>query len=106
MSNVFELKNENEFKEFYKKNGTQIFVFTADWCPDCLFIKSFMPELHEKYADYNFIYVNRDQFVELCQSMDIMGIPSFIKVRDGQGIDRFVSRLRKTKPQIDAFLAD
>ena len=42
--------------------------------------------------------------IDLCQALDVMGIPSFIVYRDGQEADRFVSKDRKTKEEVENFL--
>ncbi|WP_057742100.1 thioredoxin family protein [Liquorilactobacillus capillatus] len=84
--------------------GTYVLFFTADWCPDCRFIKPVMPQLEEEYKDYTFIQVDRDENIDLCQSLGIMGIPSFVVYRDGKEIDRFVNKDRKTKEQVESFL--
>ncbi|WP_053364379.1 thioredoxin family protein [Bacillus sp. FJAT-27251] len=90
--------------ENLKHTGKHIFLFSADWCPDCRFIDPFMPEVESKFADYSFIYVDRDQFIDLCIQLDVFGIPSFIAYRDGSELGRFVSKDRKTQEQIEAFI--
>lgn len=99
-----ELKDIKDFEESYKKAGTTIFVFTTEWCPDCIFLKTFLDDLVAKYADYDFVLVDTDKFPELASALHILGIPSLIKVRDGQMIDKFISKNRKTKEEIDEFL--
>ena len=70
------LLNEETFYELKEKDELYVFVFSANWCPDCVFIKPFMPELMEKYKDYNFIYVDRDQYLDICIQHEVLGIPS------------------------------
>lgn len=87
-----------------KNNGKYIFLFSADWCPDCRFIEPFMPEVIEKYPEYEFIYVDRDEFIDLCEQLNVFGIPSFIAYENGAETGRFVSRNRKTKEEIEQFI--
>ena len=84
--------------------GTHVFLFSAPWCGDCRFIEPFMKEVIESYPNLKFYYVNRDDYIELCQRWDIMGIPSFVAYNNHQEVGRFVSRLRKTKEEITNFL--
>ena len=98
------LNNEEMFNELKEKEDLCIFVFSANWCPDCVYIKPFMPELMEKYKEYKFIYVDRDQYLDICIQHDVLGIPSFIAYQNGKEKGRFVSKLRKTKQEIDEFL--
>ena len=84
--------------------GKYVLFFTADWCPDCRFIKPAMPEIEEEFSDFNFIQVDRDENIDLCQELDVYGIPSFIVYEDGKEVDRFVNKDRKTKKEVENFL--
>lgn len=99
-----ELTTLEEFETLYQQDGIVIFVFSANWCPDCVYIKPFLPKLIEKYSTYNFVYVDRDQFVDLAQALNILGIPSFVAIKGGKEVGRFVSKMRKTEAEIDHFL--
>ncbi|MFD1019081.1 thioredoxin family protein [Thalassobacillus hwangdonensis] len=88
------------------KNGKSVFLFTADWCPDCRVIEPFMPEVEEKFADYTFVMVDRDAFLQVCIDHDVFGIPSFLAFENGEELGRFVSKDRKTQEEIEAFLAE
>lgn len=85
-------------------SGKYVLFFTANWCPDCRFIKPAMPEIEAEYKDYEFILVDRDENIDLCQEMMIMGIPSFVVYEDGQEKARFVNKDRKTKKEVEDFL--
>lgn len=86
------------------KNGTYVLFFTADWCPDCRFIKPAMPQIEEDFKDYHFLKVDRDENIDLAGDLNIFGIPSFVVYRDGKEIGRFVNKDRKTKQQVEDFL--
>ena len=98
------LKTEEEFKALIEK--PTIVMFTADWCPDCHFIDPFMPEIEAENPGYQFVTVDRDNFMDLAVEYEVMGIPSFIAFKEGQEIGRFVSKLRKTKEQINSFISE
>ncbi|PLS14877.1 thiol reductase thioredoxin [Bacillus sp. M6-12] len=97
------LESADQFNEL-KNNGKHLFLFSADWCPDCKFIEPFLPELEEKYDDFTFVYIDRDEFIDLCAENDIYGIPSFIAYSHGSELGRFVSKDRKTREEIEAFI--
>jgi thioredoxin-like negative regulator of GroEL len=65
-----------------------------------------LPEIEEKYNEYNFIYVDRDQYIDLCISLDVFGIPSFIAFAEGKELGRFVSKDRKTQEEIEQFIKE
>lgn len=98
------LQSEEQFNTL-KNEGKTVFLFSADWCPDCRFIDPFMPEVESKFTDFNFIYVDRDKFIDICIELDVFGIPSFVAFNNGEETGRFVSKDRKTQEEIETFLA-
>lgn len=97
------LQSVEQFEQL-KNEGRTIFMFSADWCGDCRFIDPALPAIEEKYTDYKFVKVDRDQFIDLCIELDVYGIPSFIAYNNGEETGRFVSKDRKTQQQIEAFI--
>ncbi|MBY0124137.1 thioredoxin family protein [Bacillus sp. S/N-304-OC-R1] len=97
------LESMEQFEQL-RDNGKHIFMFSADWCPDCRVIEPILPEIEAKYQDYTFIYVDRDEFIDLCGQLDIFGIPSFVGFKDGKELGRFVSKDRKTQDEIENFI--
>ena len=85
-------------------NGKVVLFFTADWCPDCRFIKPAMPEIEQDFSDYTFYEVDRDENINLAAELNVFGIPSFIVYDNGKEIGRFVNKDRKTKQQVEDFL--
>ncbi|MNY70302.1 Thioredoxin-like protein YtpP [compost metagenome] len=64
-----------------------------------------MPAVEQAYEGrLTFIELDRDEFPDLCEQLNILGIPSFIAFRGGQELVRFVSKLRKTREEIEQFL--
>ncbi|CAM3916263.1 thioredoxin family protein [Lederbergia lenta] len=90
--------------EKLKKEERTIFMFSADWCPDCRVIEPILPRLEADYPEYTFMEVDRDQFIDLCGELDIFGIPSFIAFHNGKEAGRFVSKDRKTLEEIEDFI--
>ncbi|WP_165212189.1 thioredoxin family protein [Streptococcus tangpeifui] len=94
-----------ELAAYLEQDGRLVFLFTADWCPDCQFLYPFLDELEADNPHVTFVQVDRDAFMPLAQKWDIFGIPSLIVVENGQEIGRLVNKLRKTKQEINSFLA-
>ncbi|WP_280769959.1 thioredoxin family protein [Salipaludibacillus daqingensis] len=93
----------DQYNEVIEGEGAVV-MFTAGWCPDCTIIEPLLPVLEENHSELEFYKVNRDEFIELCQELDIFGIPSFVVFKEGNEVDRFVSKDRKTMEEIDSFL--
>ncbi len=100
MEHVETVEQFNEIKE----NETAVFLFSADWCPDCRVIEPILPRLEVDYPTFTFYYVDRDKLIDVCIAHDIFGIPSFLVYADGKEVDRFVSKDRKTEEEIETFL--
>lgn len=77
----------------------------ADWCGDCRFIKPYLPEIEADFPDLQFIEVDRDQYIDIAKMWNILGIPSFVVIKNGEERGRFVSKNRKTKEEIEDFLS-
>lgn len=97
------LESIEEFEQL-RDNGKTIFMFSAEWCGDCRFIEPALPDIEAKFNNYTFIHVDRDQFIDLCQQVDVFGIPSFIAYEHGKELGRFVSKDRKTQEEIEGFI--
>jgi thiol-disulfide isomerase/thioredoxin len=102
---VKNLASMEQFEQL-RDEGKTIFMFSANWCPDCRIIEPILPEIETKYSEYTFIHVDRDEFIELCQQLDVYGIPSFIAFEKGKELGRFVSKDRKTQEEIEGFIND
>lgn len=102
---MIEPKSYEELAQIIEKPEKIVLFFTADWCPDCQFIYPVMPEIEAENADFTFVRINRDNFMEVAQEWNIFGIPSFVVLENGKEIGRLVNKLRKTKAEINDFLA-
>lgn len=100
------MKNLETIKQFteLKNTGKHIFLFSAQWCGDCRIIEPLLPEIEAKFNEFEFIHVDRDQFIDICAEHDVFGIPSFIAFENGTELGRFVSRDRKTQQEIEDFI--
>lgn len=99
------ISSVEEFRESIASPKPTVAIFKADWCKDCRFMDPFMPEVADNYSDrMQFIVVDRDEFAELGEEYNVLGIPSFIAFMNGKETIRFVSKLRKTREEIEEFL--
>jgi len=100
-----EIKTEADFEQVISNTKPVIVKFFTDWCPDCHRIDPFMPAVEEKYKDdLDMIEVNRDTLPDVSQKLDVFGIPSFIAFQEGKELIRFVSKLGKSREEIEHFL--
>ncbi|HLR02408.1 MAG TPA: thioredoxin family protein [Virgibacillus sp.] len=97
------IQTKEEWSKMIKEQNT-VALFTADWCPDCRVIEPDLAEIEATFPLYTFVTVDRDDFMDIAQENDVMGIPSFIAFHQGKEVGRFVSKDRKTKEEIMTFL--
>ncbi|MDR0200452.1 MAG: thioredoxin family protein [Streptococcaceae bacterium] len=100
-----EPKSYEEIAEYIKAPGKHMFYFSATWCGDCKFIEPKLPEIEAENSEFEFIHVDRDEYMDLAVEWGIMGIPSFVAIEDGKEIGRLVNKLRKTKEEVNAFIS-
>ncbi|MBT2291923.1 thioredoxin family protein [Paenibacillus albidus] len=94
-----------EFQVAIQSPRLTVAVFKADWCVDCKFIDPFMPELEQNYnGRLTLVEVDVDAVGDVSQEQNILGIPSFVAYTDGRELVRFVSKLRKSRGEIEGFL--
>lgn len=91
-------------KEAMNEKGLTVFIWSTAWCPDCIYLNSFINKIVDANPEFTFYKLNRDTLIDLAEEQGILGIPSFIVFKDGKEIGRFVSKLRKTPEQIQSFL--
>lgn len=101
---MIEVSSIAQWKEQIEKEDITVAKFYTAWCPDCHRIDPFMPEVEEQFKEITFLSVDRDQFPELGQELDVFGIPSFIAFKKGKELVRFVSKLGKSREEIEKFL--
>lgn len=101
---IMQLLQSVEQYEQLKNTGKHIFLFSASWCGDCRVIEPVLPEIEAKFPEFTFVYVDRDQFIDICAENDVFGIPSFIAYGEGKELGRFVSKDRKTQQEIEDFI--
>ena len=98
-------KSLEELADLVERDGKKVFLFVADWCGDCRYIYPALPEIEAANPEFTFIRVDRDEYMELAKLWDVYGIPSLVVLDKDKEIGRFVNRDRKTKGQINDFLA-
>ena len=90
------LQSMEQYEQLRKEERT-IFMFSADWCPDCRVIEPILPRIEADYPEYTFVEVDRDQYIDLCGELDIFGIPSFVAFHNGEEVGQ-ISLAKIVKP--------
>lgn len=94
-----------QFNEIIKSNQPVIIKFYAGWCPDCTRLNMFIDPIIEEYNKYEWYEINRDDFPEIAEQYQVMGIPSLLIFKDGEKLAHLHSANAKTPQQVTEFLA-
>lgn len=84
--------------------GNQILVFSTEWCPDCIMLKMYIDQVVADNPNWEFIYIDSDVHSELAQAYNILGIPSFVALQDGQVASTLISKQAKPKELINEWI--
>ena len=98
------LHTAEQMKEAVDQKGLSVVLWSADWCPDCVYLKPYLPVIMAKHPEFRFYHMDRDENLDAAIEQGVQGIPSFIVFEDGKEIARLVNGLRKTPTEINDFL--
>lgn len=101
---MIDLHTKEELEKAAAEKKPSVVIWSADWCPDCLYLNPLLLAIEEANPDFTFYHMNRDENLDLAIEQEILGIPSLITYQNGRETGRFVSTLRKTPEQIQDFL--
>lgn len=85
-------------------SGDQILVFSTEWCPDCIMLKMYIDQVVAENPSWEFIYIDSDLHPQLAASYDILGIPSFVALREGAVVSSLISKQAKPKELINEWI--
>jgi thiol-disulfide isomerase/thioredoxin len=98
------INEESTFDAITKKDGIHVMVFVSDWCSDCHYLMTFMHHIEALYPSLDFYEIKRETLTDTTSHYNIFGVPSFLVFKDGELINRYVNRYRKTFIEIKDFL--
>lgn len=70
-------------------SGDVVLKFYADWCGPCRRMSPLIDSIAATMPHITFIYIDRDQFLELAKNFGITSIPTLIFLRNGRVIGRY-----------------
>lgn len=98
------IDSEQQFNEIVENATPAVIKFEADWCPDCKRMDMFIDEIVSENNDKEWFEIDRDQFPELAQKYEVMGIPSLLVFEKGEKTAHLHSANAKTPDQVREFL--
>lgn len=81
-----------------KTSGAELIDFWAVWCGPCKVMEPILEELETEYKDkvtITKLNVDEDQNQDMVQKYNVMSIPTYLFVKDGEVIDQAVGAQSK-----------
>lgn len=98
------ITTDQEYREQIQQDTLTVGIFTTTWCPDCKRLKMFIDEIVEANQDKNWFTIDRDEFPEIADEQNVMGIPSLLVFKNGEKLAHLHSAYAKTPEQVTEFL--
>lgn len=100
------INTTDKFNDTIQSDQPVIVKFEAGWCPDCKAMDMWIDPITEKYNDYQWFTVNRDELEDVAADNEVMGIPSLLVFKNGEKLAHLHSANAKSPEQVENFLAD
>ena len=101
---MIEITTVEQFNAIISGDQKVIVKFFAGWCPDCTRMDMFIDPIVEEYSQYTWYSANRDNFPELAEKYQVMGIPSLLIFQNGEKLAHLHSANAKSPDQVTDFL--
>ncbi len=101
---MIKINNVEEFSQIIKSEEKKVIYWHAKWCPDCFRVSSYISKLEAEFIELEFYSFDRNISVPLARHLNIFGVPSFLIYQNGNEINRFVNKNRKTYQEVKDFI--
>src|SRR5699024_7569204 len=96
----------DQVKTTIQSDNPVIVKFEAGWCPDSRAMDLWIDPIGEKYNNYNWYTVNRDELEDAAADNDVMGIPSLLVFKNGEKCAHVHADNAKATEQVESCLAE
>jgi thiol-disulfide isomerase/thioredoxin len=98
------INTKDEFNTMIQSETPVVIKFFATWCPDCTKLNMFIDEIIEENPDKKWFEIDRDEFLDIAEEYQVMGIPSLLVFQNGEKIAHQHSANTKTPEEVKEFL--
>ncbi|TCP31747.1 thioredoxin [Scopulibacillus darangshiensis] len=97
------IETNEAFEQAINSSDPIVVKFEAGWCPDCKRLDMFIDDIIKDYK-FEWFDVNRDNFPELAEKYEVMGIPSLLVFQNGEKKGHLHSANAKTPEDVRGYL--
>jgi thioredoxin-like negative regulator of GroEL len=98
------ITDEKTFQEVIASKEPVVVKFYTTWCPDCMRMDNFIEDVIAEHNKFHWYEINKDEFPNIAEQYQVMGIPSLLIYKDGEKIGHLHSANAKTEEQVNEFL--
>jgi thiol-disulfide isomerase/thioredoxin len=93
-----------QFNEKIQQSTPVVMKFTTTWCPDCKRLDMFIDDIVSEHNDKQWYEIDKDEFPDIAEKYQVMGIPSLLVYKSGEKIGHLHSAYAKTPEEVREFL--
>src|SRR4051812_30074879 len=90
-----QIMTDQEYQEQINQDQLTVGIFTTTWCPDCKRLGMFIDEITEENQDKQWFTIDRDDFPEVSEEQNVMGIPSLLVLKTGKNLHICIVQMPK-----------
>ena len=94
---MVKLTSENFEEEALKSEKIVLVDFYADWCGPCQMMSPIIEKIAEENKDIVVGKVNVDEEEDLAVRYNVMSIPTFIVIKNGEEVNRIIGAVSKSE---------
>ena len=94
--NILKVNHENFEEEVLKSEKTVLIDFYADWCGPCKMMSPVIEAIAKENSNIKVGKINVDEEEELAIQYQVMSIPTFLIIKNGEVVDKIVGAVDKS----------
>ena len=99
------IETNQSYQTFINDEKVSILKYVANWCPDCKRLDFFIDDIMSENDDKAWAQIDIEQFPEITEENDVMGIPSLLVYKSGEKIGHLHSANTKNPDQVKEYLS-
>ncbi|WP_270182122.1 thioredoxin family protein [Alkalihalobacillus sp. CinArs1] len=101
-----QIESKQSYDNLINDSKVTILKYEANWCPDCKRLDLFIDDIIKEHSDKQWAQIDIEQFPEITEENEVMGIPSLLVYKDGKKVGHLHSANTKNPDQVKNYLSD
>ncbi|WP_377889026.1 thioredoxin family protein [Alkalihalobacillus sp. R86527] len=101
-----QIESKQSYDALINDSQVTILKYEANWCPDCKRLDLFIEDIMKEHNDKKWAQIDIEQFPEITEDNEVMGIPSLLVYKNGKKVGHLHSANTKNPDQVKEYLSD